>query len=117
MLLVASVPDLEMNLDAIPLDTESVINPVGSPRDGRRHRAKVGDRDDSRLSRIAAGPPRDQGPEAAAAMTAPSSEGPAVLLAEESLWSAGPCYIGHLRYRLLAAARAPGMMHTSLMTI
>ena len=51
MLLVASVPDLEMNLDAIPLDTESVINPVGSPRDGRRHRAKVGDRDDSRLSR------------------------------------------------------------------
>ena len=50
-------------------------------------------------------------------MAAPLSEGPAVLLAEESVWSAGPCYIGHLRHRLLAAARAPGMMHTSLMTI
>ena len=145
MLLVAGVPDLEMNLEAIPLDTESVINPVAHPvmagaivlrleivmtpacqlvtalTAGLTDHAPPEDDTKSRLRdpkvRIAAGPPRDQGPGAAAAMAAPSSEGPAVLLAEESLWSAGPCYIGHLRRRLLAAARAPGVMRTSLMTI
>ena len=31
MLLVAGEPDLEMNLEEIPLDTESVITPVAHP--------------------------------------------------------------------------------------
>ena len=139
MLLVADELDPEMNLEEILLDTESVITPVAhlvmtvttvlrleivmtpacqlvtTLTAGLIDHAPQEDDTKRRLidpeARIATGPQRDQGPGAAATMAAPSGEGPAVLLAEESLWSAGPYYIGHLRHRLLAAVKAPG--HTN----
>ena len=50
-------------------------------------------------------------------MAAPSSEGPAALLAEELLWSAGFCCIDLPHHHLLVAVKAPGMTPTSLVKL
>ena len=111
MPLVADELDPEMDLQEIPLDTEAVITPVAhlvmtvatvlrleivmtpacqlvtALTAGLIGRAPQ--EDDTRRrprdpeARIAAGPRRDQGRGAAATTAAPSSEGPAALLAEE----------------------------------